>query len=126
MSFVKTVIRSNALVLQVMLLCLHHLPEHSTFNVVTFGTAYNEFFPTSQQRTKSNIKQAESFIQSTQAVHGNTEVYRPLHAYFLLNPTEGLRNVFLVSDGHINSEMETLKAVGENYNSTRVFTLGVS
>ena len=56
---------------------------------------------------------------------GNTEIYRPLHTYFLLAHREGIRNVILVSDGHINNEEMTLQAVKAARGHTRLFTCGV-
>jgi hypothetical protein len=56
---------------------------------------------------------------------GNTEVYRPLHSIFLLKPENSLRNIFVISDGHVNNEETTLKAVHDNCQHTRVFTFGV-
>ena len=64
-------------------------------------------------------------LQETEARLGNTELYRPLHSYFLLCPSTGLRNIMLVSDGHIDSEELTLRAAMENAEHTRLFTLGV-
>ena len=55
---------------------------------------------------------------------GSTEAWHPLHAYFLLK-SETLRNVFLISDGHINNEEATLNAVHQNAMYTRLFTCGV-
>ena len=64
-------------------------------------------------------------MQNTEAVLGNTQVYRPLHAYFLLQRQSAIRNVLLVSDGHINNAEMTLQAVKEARSHTRLFTCGV-
>jgi hypothetical protein len=56
---------------------------------------------------------------------GNTEVYRPLHSIFLLKPENSLRNIFVISDGHVNNEETTLKAVHDNCQHTRVITTAV-
>ena len=64
-------------------------------------------------------------MQNTEAVLGNTQVYRPLHAYFLLQRQNAIRNVLLVSDGHINNAEMTLQAVKEARSHTRLFTCGV-
>lgn len=63
--------------------------------------------------------------QETRATMGNTEVLRPLHAYFLLGSGATTRNVFLISDGHINAEELTLVAVRDNAPQTRLFTFAV-
>ena len=64
-------------------------------------------------------------IQNTEAVLGNTQVFRPLHAYFLLKRQNAVRNVLLVSDGHINNAEMTVQAVKEARSHTRLFTCGV-
>ena len=56
---------------------------------------------------------------------GNTEALRPLQSYFLLGGRETTRNVFLISDGHINAEELTLLAVKDNAPQTRLFTFAV-
>ncbi|XP_078001506.1 protein mono-ADP-ribosyltransferase PARP4-like isoform X2 [Glandiceps talaboti] len=111
---------------KVILLALHHLPEGCSFNVVTFGTVYDELYPSSQLKTKQTVQTAHRFICSTEADMGNTEVWRPLHSFFQLSPTTGVRNIFLVSDGHINNEDATLAAIRLNSQHTRIFTFGVS
>ncbi|XP_069141939.1 protein mono-ADP-ribosyltransferase PARP4-like isoform X2 [Argopecten irradians] len=57
---------------------------------------------------------------------GNTDLYRPLHSFYLLKPENALRNIFLVSDGHINHKDVTMDTVHKNSQHTRVFTFGVS
>ena len=56
---------------------------------------------------------------------GNTEALRPLHSYYLLGGGETTRNVFLISDGHINAEELTLLAVKDHAPQTRLFTFAV-
>ena len=52
-------------------------------------------------------------------------MYRPLHAYFLLRHRDGVRNVVLVSDGHVNGDEATLQALRAARTHTRLFTCGV-
>ncbi|XP_070191086.1 protein mono-ADP-ribosyltransferase PARP4-like [Littorina saxatilis] len=112
---------------KVALLTLLNMDPAWTFNVVLFGTRYTELFPSSQVRSEDNLTKAQKFIQMAPADMGNTEVFRPLHAYFLLPPAEGAtRNVLLVSDGHLNNETSVLTDARKNNQHTRVFTFGVS
>ncbi|XP_033101567.1 protein mono-ADP-ribosyltransferase PARP4-like, partial [Anneissia japonica] len=87
---------------------------------------FDELFPASQPVTNANISVAKTFIRNVQAKMGNTEVWRPLHAYFLLSDTNCLRNIFLISDGHINNEESTLNSIQLNAKNNRVFTFGIS
>ncbi|XP_071495566.1 uncharacterized protein [Diadema antillarum] len=111
---------------QILLLALHHMPDDYLFNVVTFGTGFEELFPNSQAKTDATVQAATTFINDAQAVQGNTDAWRPLQTYFLLRSDNGLQNIFLVSDGHINSEGSTLNAIAQNNQHCRVFTFGVS
>ncbi|XP_072018403.1 protein mono-ADP-ribosyltransferase PARP4-like [Amphiura filiformis] len=110
---------------KIALLALHHLPDDWVFNIVVFGTAFDELFASSQPKNGINTKKAQTFINSLEASMGSTEAWHPLHAYFLLK-AETLRNVYLISDGHINNEEATLNAVHDNAMYTRLFTFGVS
>ncbi|XP_013399831.1 poly [ADP-ribose] polymerase 4-like [Lingula anatina] len=111
---------------KVALLTLHHLSNGCVFNVVSFGTGFEELFPCSMGKTKLTVKQAQEFIQALQPSGGNTEVIQPLQVNFLLKPSQGLRNIFLISDGHVNNEEAVFTALRKNYEHTRLFTLGVS
>ncbi|XP_060065436.1 protein mono-ADP-ribosyltransferase PARP4-like [Ylistrum balloti] len=111
---------------KILLLILHFLPKTWKFNVVIFGTAFRELFPSSQPKNKSSVSTAEVLIQSVDANMGNTDLYRPLHSFYLLKPESALRNIFLVSDGHINNQDITMDTVHKNSQHTRVFTFGVS
>ncbi|KAJ8314784.1 hypothetical protein KUTeg_006934 [Tegillarca granosa] len=122
---------------KIILLTLQHLPSSATFNIVAFGTTYKELFPASRLKNKSNMKLAEGFLESCQANMENTELYRPLHSFYLLKPESAVKNmyftsessyknIFLISDGHINNEETTLEHVYKNSQHTRIFTFGVS
>ncbi|KAI0229496.1 Protein mono-ADP-ribosyltransferase PARP4 [Lamellibrachia satsuma] len=110
---------------KLILLMLHHLPNKCTFNIVVFGTVFDELFPASRPKTRLNEEAARRFIQETRATMGNTEVLQPLHAYFLLGGGVATRNVFLLSDGHINAEELTMQTVRDNAPRTRLFTFAV-
>ncbi|CAH1800048.1 unnamed protein product [Owenia fusiformis] len=111
---------------KILLLTLQHLPQGSSFNVVLFGTGFEELFPCSVQNTKANMKLAQEFIKNAKADQGNTEASRPLQTYLLLAPTENIRNIMLLSDGHINNSDSTLHALKCNCKHTRLFSMGVS
>ncbi|XP_064627264.1 protein mono-ADP-ribosyltransferase PARP4-like isoform X2 [Lineus longissimus] len=110
---------------KILLLALHHLDSQCSFNVVKFGTGFDELFPSSQLKTKQNVKMAENFLQNV-ANLGNTDAYKPLFSYFLLPPVDTVRNIFLISDGHVTNSDATLASLRNNFKHTRLFTLGVS
>uniref|UniRef100_A0AAY5E7Z5 Poly [ADP-ribose] polymerase n=1 Tax=Electrophorus electricus TaxID=8005 RepID=A0AAY5E7Z5_ELEEL len=96
-------------------------------NVVCFGTGehYKEAFP-SPRVLEEVFEQAKTFIMSSPAIGGSTELWRPLRSLNLLPPSRGLRNVLLLSDGHMQNQPQTLQLVRGNACHTRLFTCGLS
>ncbi|PWA26202.1 hypothetical protein CCH79_00013719, partial [Gambusia affinis] len=84
-----------------------------------------EAFLTAQ---KLNEVQAEAkkFIQSCSSVGGSTELWRPLRALSLLPPSTGVRNLLLLSDGHIQNAAATLQLLRDNVQHSRLFTCSFS
>ncbi|XP_038058129.1 protein mono-ADP-ribosyltransferase PARP4-like [Patiria miniata] len=111
---------------KLLLLILQNLPAQCTFNVIFFGTEFDELFPASQPKTQANLKAAREFIKGATAEQGCTDFWRPLQSNHLLKPTSALRNLFLITDGHLSNEQATLRAVGRHRAHSRVFTFGVS
>ncbi|XP_035378628.1 protein mono-ADP-ribosyltransferase PARP4-like, partial [Electrophorus electricus] len=93
-------------------------------NVVCFGIDYKEAFP-SPRVLEEVFEQAKTFIMSSPAVGGSTELWRPLRSLNLLPPSRGLRNVLLLSDGHMQNQPQTLQLVRGNACHTRLFTCGL-
>uniref|UniRef100_A0A8B9Q962 Poly [ADP-ribose] polymerase n=1 Tax=Apteryx owenii TaxID=8824 RepID=A0A8B9Q962_APTOW len=75
-------------------------------NVVKFGT--NTFY----------------FLCAT-ATLGNTDLWKTLRYFSLLFPSQGQRNILVISDGHIQNESVTFQIVKDNVQHTRLFTCGV-
>uniref|UniRef100_A0AAX7VSJ6 Poly [ADP-ribose] polymerase n=1 Tax=Astatotilapia calliptera TaxID=8154 RepID=A0AAX7VSJ6_ASTCA len=57
---------------------------------------------------------------------GGTELWRPLRALSLLPPSRGIRNLLLLSDGHIQNTELTLKLLRDDAQHSRLFTCGLS
>uniref|UniRef100_A0A671SR91 Poly [ADP-ribose] polymerase n=1 Tax=Sinocyclocheilus anshuiensis TaxID=1608454 RepID=A0A671SR91_9TELE len=57
---------------------------------------------------------------------GSTDLWRPLWSLSLLPPCRGVRNILLLSDGHVHNQPLTLQLVRENSCHTRLFTCGLS
>ncbi|XP_008295178.1 poly [ADP-ribose] polymerase 4 [Stegastes partitus] len=103
---------------------LKNLDRDVRVNVILFGTDHKEAFPTAQPLSK--VKQeAESFIKYS-SVGGSTELWRPLRALSLLPPSAGVRNLLLLSDGHIQNSEVSLKLLRDDAQHSRLFTCGLS
>ncbi|XP_061548063.1 protein mono-ADP-ribosyltransferase PARP4 isoform X3 [Phycodurus eques] len=94
-------------------------------NIVLFGTDHTQAFLTPQPLDEAR-QAAENFIKSLSPVGGSTELWRPLQALALLPPSSGVRNLFLLSDGHLQNADVTMKLLRDNVEHSRLFTCGIS
>ncbi|XP_054908980.1 LOW QUALITY PROTEIN: protein mono-ADP-ribosyltransferase PARP4-like [Poeciliopsis prolifica] len=104
---------------------LTNLKDDVKINIVLFGTDYKEAFLTAQKLDEVQ-DEAKKFIKSCSSVGGSTELWRPLRALSLLPPSTGVRNLLLLSDGHIQNAAATLQLVKDNVQHSRLFTCGFS
>ncbi|XP_053483538.1 protein mono-ADP-ribosyltransferase PARP4 isoform X2 [Ictalurus furcatus] len=104
---------------------LNSLDRSLRVNIISFGSDYKEAFP-SANSLEEGFEEAKNFIMSSAAVGGSTELWRPLRTLNLLPPSRGVRNVVLISDGHVQNQPETLQLVRDNVRHTRLFTCGLS
>uniref|UniRef100_A0A673WRN9 Poly [ADP-ribose] polymerase n=1 Tax=Salmo trutta TaxID=8032 RepID=A0A673WRN9_SALTR len=63
---------------------------------------------------------------SSPPVGGSTELWRPLRSLSLLPPSQGVRNLLLLSDGHVQNQALTLQLVRQHAQHSRLFTCGLS
>uniref|UniRef100_A0A8C7R6L7 Poly [ADP-ribose] polymerase n=1 Tax=Oncorhynchus mykiss TaxID=8022 RepID=A0A8C7R6L7_ONCMY len=83
---------------------LNTLDHHSIrVNVISFGSGF-----------------------SSSPVGGSTELWRPLRSLSLLPPSHGMRNLLLLSDGHVQNQALTLQLVRQHAQHSRLFTCGLS
>ncbi|XP_068251603.1 protein mono-ADP-ribosyltransferase PARP4 [Nyctibius grandis] len=93
-------------------------------NVVKFGTNFTEFSPFSLNII-NDLASLKEVITSATATLGNTDLWKSLRYLSLLFPSQGHRNILLISDGHIQNESVTFQIVKDNVRHTRLFTCGV-
>uniref|UniRef100_A0A8C1YZY3 Poly [ADP-ribose] polymerase n=1 Tax=Cyprinus carpio TaxID=7962 RepID=A0A8C1YZY3_CYPCA len=86
-------------------------------NVCVF-TDYKEAFPAPVPLDEAS--------ESCSGSGGSTDLWRPLRILSLLPPCRGVRNILLLSDGHVQNQPLTLQLVRENSCHTRLFTCGLS
>uniref|UniRef100_A0A8D2KV27 Poly [ADP-ribose] polymerase n=1 Tax=Varanus komodoensis TaxID=61221 RepID=A0A8D2KV27_VARKO len=93
-------------------------------SVFKFGTNFEEF-PSHPKDFTMNFAALEKFITSATATMGSSDLWKTLRYLNLLYPSECKRNIFLISDGHIQNEGMTLQMVKQNAQHTRIFTCGI-
>ncbi|XP_065826671.1 protein mono-ADP-ribosyltransferase PARP4-like isoform X4 [Oscarella lobularis] len=114
---------------KLVLLALHHLPDKCYFNIISFGSTFDELFPSCQPKNKETLASALDFIKTCQPSLGNTDFWRPYRSLYVTAPPRDSqstpRNVFLFSDGHVNEEESTLIALKKGAQRCRLFAFGV-
>lgn len=104
---------------------LKSLDRSLKINIISFSTDYKEAFPAPVPLDEAS-EPARQFIMSCSGAGGGTELWRPLRSLSLLPPCRGVRNILLLSDGHVQNQPLTLQLVRENSCHTRLFTCGLS
>ncbi|XP_010125808.1 PREDICTED: poly [ADP-ribose] polymerase 4, partial [Chlamydotis macqueenii] len=93
-------------------------------NVIKFGTNFTECSSFSMNII-NDLASLKEFITSATATLGNTDLWKTLRYLSLLFPSQGHRNILLISDGHIQNESVTFQIVKDNVQHTWLFTCGV-
>ncbi|KAM6955132.1 protein mono-ADP-ribosyltransferase PARP4 [Lycodopsis pacificus] len=104
---------------------LKTLGHNLRLNVIFFGTDHSEAFLTARPLADARPA-AESFITLAPPAGGSTELWRPLRALSLLPPSRGVRNLLLLSDGHVQNAALALQLLRDNARHSRLFTCGLS
>uniref|UniRef100_A0A8C2G128 Poly [ADP-ribose] polymerase n=1 Tax=Cyprinus carpio TaxID=7962 RepID=A0A8C2G128_CYPCA len=116
-----TMLNARRIALQV----LKSLDRSLKINIISFSTDYREAFPAPVGLDEAS-EEARKFIMSCGGSGGSTDLWRPLRSLSLLPPCRGVRNILLLSDGHVQNQPLTLQLVRENSSHTRLFTCGLS
>ncbi|XP_045834014.1 protein mono-ADP-ribosyltransferase PARP4 isoform X2 [Meles meles] len=108
---------------QIALYALSLMGKKQKINIVKFGTGYKELFSYPKSITSNNMP--TEFIMSATPTMGNTDFWKTLRYLNLLYPSQGLRSILLISDGHLQNESLTLQLVKKNVQHTRLFSCGI-
>ncbi|XP_029558577.1 protein mono-ADP-ribosyltransferase PARP4 isoform X1 [Salmo trutta] len=105
---------------------LNTMDHHSVrVNVISFGSDQKDAFLSANPLVEA-LQPAKKFIMSSPPVGGSTELWRPLRSLSLLPPSQGVRNLLLLSDGHVQNQALTLQLVRQHAQHSRLFTCGLS
>ncbi|XP_051998661.1 protein mono-ADP-ribosyltransferase PARP4-like [Xyrauchen texanus] len=116
-----TMMNARRIALQV----LNSLNRSLKINIISFGTDYKAAFSAPVPLIET-FESARQFIMFSSVAGGSTELWRPFRSLSLLPPSQGVRNILLLSDGHVQNQDLTLQLVRENSCHTRLFTCGLS
>ncbi|XP_066225211.1 protein mono-ADP-ribosyltransferase PARP4 [Saccopteryx leptura] len=109
---------------QIALYALSLVGKKQKINIVKFGSGCKELFSFPKYITSNNVP--AEFIMSASPTMGNTDFWKTLRYLSLLPPSRGVRNILLISDGHLQEEGLTLQLVKRHVRQTRLFSCGVS
>ena len=105
---------------QTLLLFLKSIPEGCYFNIIGFGSSYQELFPESVPYNQENLEKAAKHAEHLQADLGGTEIFDPLKYIFGLAQMKGLpRQVFVLTDGSVSNTESVIKLVARNSHNAR-------
>merc|ERR1719431_2019766 len=104
---------------------IRSLPSSVHFNIVRFGSSYEQVFESSVQYSDENVQFANAEIEKMDADLGGTEILEPLKE-LLEEDTNLPRRVFVLTDGSVSNTDEILDVTRKNKKNTKVFTLGIS
>uniref|UniRef100_A0A673BE31 Poly [ADP-ribose] polymerase n=1 Tax=Sphaeramia orbicularis TaxID=375764 RepID=A0A673BE31_9TELE len=107
---------ARRIALQVLKILDHNL----RVNVIFFGTGHLFSF------LLHSTVVCTFLLRGSCPAGGSTELWRPLRALSLLPPSRGIRNLLLLSDGHIQNTELTLQLLRDNTQHSRLFTCGLS
>ncbi|TNN35993.1 Poly [ADP-ribose] polymerase 4 [Liparis tanakae] len=94
-------------------------------NVIFFSTDHTDAFPTARPLAEA-LPAADDFLKLPPPAGGSTELWRPLRALGLLPPSRGVRNLLLLSDGHVQNAELALRLLRDDARHSRLFTCGLS
>ena len=106
---------------ETLILFMKSLPENCYFNIVGFGSRYEQLFPeVSVPYSQSTLDKAVAHLTGLQANLGGTELLSPLDFILKSKPQGGLsRQVFVLTDGAVSNTDACVQKVKQNNSSAR-------
>ena len=106
---------------ETLVLFLKSIPEGCYFNIVSFGSRYESFFPSSQPYNQETMEKATRFAERMQADFGGTELLAPLQFIFKQKLQSSVlpRQVFILTDGSVSNTNSVISEVRKNSDSAR-------
>jgi len=105
---------------------MRSLNENCKFNIYCFGSNFNKCFESSKLYDDESLTTANQYISKISANLGGTELFSPVKDILQQEyDQEYPRQLFILTDGQVSRRDELIKFVGQESNSTRIFTLGI-
>jgi hypothetical protein len=102
------------------------LPSSSFFNVIRFGTRFENLFDSSSPYTEANVNRALTLAANMKADLGGTDIYEPLlHILGQGRSGVGLRQLFVLTDGEVGDTDRVIQLASSHRSKSRIFTIGI-
>ncbi|XP_059587404.1 von Willebrand factor A domain-containing protein 5A isoform X2 [Alligator mississippiensis] len=109
-----------------LVLLLKSLPLGCYFNIYSFGSNFESFYPQSVEYTQRTMADSLKRVQSFQADLGGTEILRPLQAIYGSPCRDGHpRQIFVFTDGEVGNTQKVIAEVQRHHRSHRCFSFGI-
>jgi len=108
-------------------LFIRSLPPGSKFNVLSFGSDFEQIFESVSEYDQQTMEYAIDHINFFEADLGGTEIFNPLHSIFASNETSDHLNkhVYLITDGQVFNPDDVIELIRDNNNDFTVHTFGI-
>ena len=112
---------------ETLVLFLKSIPEGCYFNIISFGSRYESFFPSSMPYNQETMEKSTAFAKTMRADFGGTALLAPLQYIFKQPPKSfGLpRQVFVLTDGSVSNTQMVINEVKKHSQSTRCVCCGL-
>ena len=108
-------------------LFIRSIPPGSVFNVMSFGSSYEQLFDSVCEYDQCNLDYAIDHINYFEANLGGTEIFDPLHSIFasIGHEKELDKHVYLITDGQVFNPEDVIKLIKDNNQNFTVHTFGI-
>ncbi|KAM9121251.1 von Willebrand factor A domain-containing protein 5A-like isoform 2-T2 [Pangshura tecta] len=111
---------------ETLVLLLKSLPLGCYFNIYSFGSRFESFYPQSVAYTQKTMSKSLQRVQQLQADLGGTEILAPLQAIYRSPCRDGHpRQLFVFTDGEVGNTEDIIAEVQRHQGAHRCFSFGI-
>ncbi|XP_044841707.1 von Willebrand factor A domain-containing protein 5A-like isoform X1 [Mauremys mutica] len=111
---------------ETLVLLLKSLPLGCYFNIYSFGSRFESFYPQSVAYTQQTMAESLQRVQQLQADLGGTEILAPLQAIYRSPCQDGHpRQLFVFTDGEVGNTQDVITEVQRHRGTHRCFSFGI-
>ncbi|XP_041426360.1 von Willebrand factor A domain-containing protein 5A isoform X2 [Xenopus laevis] len=111
---------------ETLVLLLKSLPLGCYFNIISFGSHFEFFFPETMEYTQETMEEAVRKVNQMEANMGGTEILQPLKKIYktAVRPDHP-RQLFVFTDGEVGNTKQVIEEVQRNAQNHRCVAFGI-